>query len=262
MSKKSGYTLAETLISVLVIGIIAAICAPMIRNSIPNKNFSLLKKAYYVVDNVVKDLMNDTYYYPDMRSNCVDMSGTNNTNYLSKAQAEALGITNCFTGLDYNQQVNIAGTNQVAGGNWKFARLFISKLETQETLEDAFGRLAPDVSPKTITTTDGIVYNFDRMNYNEARGGYLIRIDVNGAEGPNSYAPSYTNSDGDNLNSCESFTRWEPTQAGSHYENSRFDRAALLIHFDGTIEITNTQSEFANILNSQNNILNGNNNSI
>lgn len=251
MSKKSGYTLAETLIAVLVIGIIAAICAPMIRNSIPNKNYSLLRKAYYIVDNVVKDLLKDTYYYPDMRSNCVDMTSANGIRYYTRLQAEELGIANCFDGLDYNQQVNIAGTNEVAGGNWKFARLFISKLETQETLEDALARLEPTVSPKTVTATDGMVYNFDSMNFSEARGGYLLRIDVNGAEGPNSYSPSYVNASGNSFNTCEKFSVWEPTIAGGHYENSRFDRVALLIRFDGTIEIPNAQGEFATILTGQ-----------
>jgi len=250
MSKKLGYTLTEVLISILVIGVIVAVSVPMLRNAIPNKNISMIKKAYYVVDNIVKDLMNDTYYYPDMRSNCVTF-GNNENSINPQYESTTNPAINCFLGFDYNQAVTIAGTTQTASGNWKFAQLFISKLETQNTLQDALAKLN-ETPPRNIVTTDGIVYNFDRMQYNAGATSYIIRIDINGKEGPNSYSPSYIVSSGVLFNQCASYDDWEPSEGGTYLSNVKFDRIAIQINYDGSIEIPFEQFEFASIINHQN----------
>jgi prepilin-type N-terminal cleavage/methylation domain-containing protein len=61
---QKGFTLAETLITMAVIGVIMALSIPaIIQNT--NDTKPLFKKAYNTVEEMVNDLINDTVKYPD-----------------------------------------------------------------------------------------------------------------------------------------------------------------------------------------------------
>jgi len=61
---RKGFTLAETLITMAVIGIIMALSIPAVIQS-TNDTAPLFKKAYNSVGEIVNELINDTALYPD-----------------------------------------------------------------------------------------------------------------------------------------------------------------------------------------------------
>ena len=63
-----AFTLSELLIALGVIGILCAILLPVIFNLMPNQNTMMAKRAYYIVQSVVADIINDEACYPDKSS--------------------------------------------------------------------------------------------------------------------------------------------------------------------------------------------------
>lgn len=80
--KKLGFTLTEMLIALTIIGIISAITAPTLRGMMPNQNKIMIKRAYNITANVVKDLIdNTTLFSPfDADGTVVLYKGFDNTN--------------------------------------------------------------------------------------------------------------------------------------------------------------------------------------
>lgn len=56
---KKGFTLSETLVSLVVIGIIAAVLIPVLNNVRPDKDRLLYKKALYTMQNAIATAIND-----------------------------------------------------------------------------------------------------------------------------------------------------------------------------------------------------------
>lgn len=76
--KRNGFTLAEILITLTVIGVLAAILTPILGNAIPNQNTVLFRKAYNVVVTAVSDLINDEESYPsNILGNAINPPTTN-----------------------------------------------------------------------------------------------------------------------------------------------------------------------------------------
>lgn len=62
--KFKGFTLAEVLITLTVIGVLAAILTPVLQKAVPDPNKALFRKAYNTVVTAVSDLINDEESYP------------------------------------------------------------------------------------------------------------------------------------------------------------------------------------------------------
>lgn len=60
---KKGYTLAETLVTLAIIGLIAGILFPVVNRKIPNKEMLGFKKAYSSVVRVTNEMINDETLY-------------------------------------------------------------------------------------------------------------------------------------------------------------------------------------------------------
>ncbi len=65
MKNKAGFTLAEMLVTVLSIGIVAALTIPVINNNRPNQEQVMLKKAYMLLGRALVELIQDESLYPD-----------------------------------------------------------------------------------------------------------------------------------------------------------------------------------------------------
>ena len=63
MNNKQGFTLGEIAITIAVVGFLAAMFLPMIKNAIPNQEQLMFKKAYYLTERSVSELVNDEDYY-------------------------------------------------------------------------------------------------------------------------------------------------------------------------------------------------------
>lgn len=73
--KKKGFTLSEVIVAIGVIGVIAAITAPMLGSIIPDKDKVLVLKAYKTLNDLNKELLdNHAYYWIPSDSDCVGFS--------------------------------------------------------------------------------------------------------------------------------------------------------------------------------------------
>ena len=151
---KRGFTLTEVLVTLGVIGVIAAIMAPMVSNLIPDKNKGMVIKYYKIITDTNTDLLgNISLYYSDNSS---------------------------WTGLDCTQQPMIAPYNGDANyaGATKYAYMLASKLQLSVEPEKA-----ETGSNVTFTTIDGVEWIVEPYNTT----GYSIMIDLNGEDTPNCY---------------------------------------------------------------------------
>ena len=63
--KKFGYTLAELMVAMTVIGVIAAVAAPVLLNIIPDKNKVKVLKYYAMLDDTINQIFEDeSVYHP------------------------------------------------------------------------------------------------------------------------------------------------------------------------------------------------------
>ena len=60
----NAFTLAEVMITLVVLGIMAAILMPVVKNLYPDKQMVMFRKAYYVAERMVYELVNDEDFYP------------------------------------------------------------------------------------------------------------------------------------------------------------------------------------------------------
>lgn len=64
--KKSGFTLSELLVALVIIGVVGAITSPIINNLLPDKNKVAVLKLHKVITDINEQLLNNpTYYYTD-----------------------------------------------------------------------------------------------------------------------------------------------------------------------------------------------------
>lgn len=218
MKKILGFTLAELMIAMAVLGILLAVVMPTMTTRTANKNKMYIKKAYYTTTEIVSALINDPELYPGIDGVCPH------------------GGSGEYIGFDcWNYTEGVSGTNS-------FAYDFFNSLNTiQElgTLED-FIDSATDYIPDDpilgenylrVTTNDGIIWELptlagtifaghgNELPANSADNFVSLAIDVNGDAGPNCYQ-------GDDA--CEDRT-------------DGFDRFIMEIRVDGRIKIQDGQ---------------------
>lgn len=178
MKRFKGFTLAELMVALAVIGIIVAVVTPAIVKTRPNKNKMMVKKTYYTVENIVSSLINDEKLYPDKRDFC----------YLDESDSEH-GM--CRWGFDDDSEVEYEGEKYQ--GKEKFIKLFANKLNVKEDDVDF------DLQKAIYYTHDGVKWDLKDFikegktvwqpeappnTWDTAYKGVLL-IDVNGDEEPN-----------------------------------------------------------------------------
>src|SRR5574344_2686088 len=106
MKKKIAFTLAELMITLTVIGILAAILIPLAAEMKPNRNKVMAKKAYYILQKTVSEMIND---------DILDPKNDTNPGFKNTVAVTANGIS-------------------FPEGNSKFCKIFASKVNTVEDL--------------------------------------------------------------------------------------------------------------------------------
>ena len=151
MNFKKSFTLSEIMIAMMIFGIIAAACIPIVMNMSPNKYAIMIKKAYYTIEQIVSDLVNDEINFPNG-----DLSDTTEI-----------------------QVRNPSGGESITTSDHKFNCLFASKLNldiTKNTLLNICKDTYSDYTDYLAYTTNGLVFHLGNCPINE--NWNLCRIDV------------------------------------------------------------------------------------
>ena len=167
--KSKGFTLAEVLITLAIIGIIASIMLPALRGASPNKEQIMLKKAYYLIGRNVNELINDEEFYPEREDE--NLTGFSNVNI---ADQTADGREATYHGQAYS-------------GNSKFCGLFAARMNIRGNVNC---NQAIDLNAGgNFQSADGIIWSMPIGNFN--RGGVnapqTISVDVTGQSGQNCF---------------------------------------------------------------------------
>lgn len=169
--KKLGFTLSEVIIALGIIGVIAAITAPLLGSIIPDKNKVLVLKAYKTLTEINQEILNDPALY--RQAQCFHPT--------------LPGILVPCAGLGFVTQPLIAPYNddERYSGVTKYPFILASKLQIQ-------GEIEADDTPIEFQTIDNVSWTVQDV----AGGGftdpitgetlfgleYAITIDINGNE--------------------------------------------------------------------------------
>ena len=159
----NAFTLTELLVALGIIGILCAILLPIIFSILPNQNTLMAKRAYYAVQTVVAEMINDETCYPDLTTLG---AGKRRVGFY-----DGLAYVNC---TKWNNSAYY--TNESGQQNNKFVTIIKDKLDIQTDNGTQF------------TTKDGMQWAITGMNYtstNNPNSTAYITIDVNGTEEPN-----------------------------------------------------------------------------
>ena len=107
---KKGFTLAEIMIVLAVIGVLTAILLPVAINSTPNENIMKFKKGHNALLSAIRELVNSDKYYLDgdlsikVDGSFVDDSSETNIKYFCQTVADVITTKkiNCSTKELYN----------------------------------------------------------------------------------------------------------------------------------------------------------------
>ena len=169
MKNLKGFTLAEILITLVIIGILASIMLPALKKASPNREQIMLKKAYYILGRNVNELINDEEFYPDRDTE--NLTGFSN---VSIADQTADGREARYHGTEYS-------------GNSKFCGLFAAKMNIRGNVNcdieiglDAGGN---------FQSADGIIWSMPVGDFNRGADNIpqTISVDVNGVGGQNCF---------------------------------------------------------------------------
>ena len=182
MERKRGFTLAELMIVLAILGIIAAILTPLVFNAAPDENRLKFRKAYYTIQHATDSVMNsDTYPQGDLskvsnpdKTFCYAFTDVLNTMY-DNCEADSTIVVNSGNPFVYDPE------------NADTSLDTLDSYCTATAVEDPI-RGATSNLPKFITQ-DGIFwwgfdYDFnpdDATYYNGIRTDYsVVCIDVDG----------------------------------------------------------------------------------
>lgn len=174
-SKKRAMTLAELLICIGIIGIIAAITLPVLRKVIPTKEDSFHKKVNYTIEQVVTQLYDDESMYP--RKSDFYSQGFQNTEKVT------------INGIEYGGDKNSASAQEQRKAKEKFCRLFASKFEisseTNLVCENQTEETATSLArgKRSFRAKDNVDWYLPVTDF--SKGTAEIMVDVNNDDPPN-----------------------------------------------------------------------------
>lgn len=133
---KKGFTVAETLLTLAIIGIVASLTLPALQRTKPNQEMIMFQKAYATAGRAVFELINDDALYPD-KENPND-SGFSNTDKVE------------YLGVEYGSDDDPNGYDAV----YKFCGLVAAKMNA--SCNDGY-----------FTTSDGIRWYIPGTNFSK-----------------------------------------------------------------------------------------------
>ena len=169
--KKFGFTLAEILLSMAIIGVVAAITAPTLTNMMPNKNKMLTLKYQKMITEINAELLNNRSLYENGKfDKDYDYAQTRDESllFLNKNGKE-------YKYLKENKYAYLFMKNLTKENDWQFS--------------DLTSNPGGDFTNKKVIfkTADGIEWTINDTSGDGTPDS--IGIDINGfEEGPNKYS--------------------------------------------------------------------------
>ena len=168
---KKGFTLAEIMIVLVVIGILTGILVPAAMNSMPNENVMKFKKAHNTLYKVINELVTSDKYYCNgdlgLKADCETglPNGTETASYFCQTIADLMS-TKEVTCYDYGE--SRSGTsakllsnefiNHIATGSQMKRTVTAETIAVVKQDFDDECKKSGKTWGKEITTTDGAVY--------------------------------------------------------------------------------------------------------
>ena len=177
--KKSGFTLSEILVALVIIGVVSAIASPIISNLLPDKNKVAVLKIHKMVTDINEQLLNNVSYYYSNDS-CKGLACTQEAPAVSGAKdADKYSLL-----LQKHLQVKSSASATLfttADGNvWTFMT------DMANFKDDSYAIFQVDVNPDK---TDSIVYSSDNTKNIDT---YRFKVNPNGSvEGCDSLTKAY-----------------------------------------------------------------------
>lgn len=223
MKKLKGFTLAETLVTLSVIGVIAVLTVATLGNKI-DRNKAMFKKAYSITERTVVELVNDETYYPYNH----DKFG-----FLEDTDVKIIG-TDYYTDTrdPRTPKTNRSSNGKVESITGKFCNLFSNNLSTLAVIDNKNTARSRSCQ---FMTTDGIFWSIARNSNPQVDGvnGFVILIDTNGTDSQ----PNQPKAIGD---------------IGTMHAVKNRDRFFILVRADGKISIPNNDITAQNYVRANN----------
>lgn len=181
--KHKGFTLAEVMVCLSILSVIASIMVTSLMYLKPNKSKAMFKKTFMLSERIVDELLSDTTLYPN-----IGLHGFDN---VSPVYADPSANAETCSGA-----VQIFGDPcKKYEGKSKFAELFAMRLNSLmsspacvENMEWANGAEL-NAENTTLTTADGVTWALPCTNFTAGNTNDLaykkILIDINGNKKPN-----------------------------------------------------------------------------
>ena len=152
-----GFSLAEVLIVVACVIVIALLCLQVLKKIIPDREARMFKKAYNLTARLVPSMVHDEDLYPEV-------DGKNAPQFLGNTEWVI------YEGKKYE-------------GTTKFCGLFAAKINALSEVS-CIANASLD-GKATLKTNDGIVWVLPVTDFKELKTPGIIQIDTNGAKKPN-----------------------------------------------------------------------------
>lgn len=270
-----AFTLTELLIALGVVAVLCAILMPVVNSLRPNQNIIMAKRAYYTVQSIVSELINDDSCYPDKtlsvsdpRVGFDDYFGMEACRTTSAESGPApTDASHCLPTNDYtNDKLGWEGArhinancstnvNKSKAAFDKFVRLFLDRLGVLSNQYIASGDCTPGGAVCRFRTKDGMTWVFHHaaddallasfktpasnatLPFDLAGGGIWLTVDVNGnAKGPNCATATQA------YNTATTGFGTQPGDTTCTGRTAGFDRFQMFIRGNGQIEITSTDT--------------------
>lgn len=167
--KKNGFTLIEMLITMVIVAVVSVILTPAIKNIIPNQNKLMIKRAYNIVLNNVRELIENTQIYSPFDTNGTEIK---------------------YKGFDNTNSVTYNGTTY--SGDTKFANLFLYSVDATKAsstsctidFKSKYTTVSTSMTCTPGTAKNGITWYVTNKPSSGDVAAYIL-VDVNGDKKPN-----------------------------------------------------------------------------
>lgn len=236
---KKGFTLSEVMVTMGILGVLAAFIVPAVMNNTPDNNKVMFKKAYYSLEQGVSSLINDDTNYPsDQTLPISSVTYERGFNYTIQTPPATYFTNNKFCTL-LSDELNILGTVSCPAHN-------LTGTGTFTTTDGISWNVRIPVNDDITYTTTDINATTEAVQFPLSSTSYALKIIVD-VNGPNKRP---------NCSADTSFATYAPTGGNPAYSTCNAtspdppckndpDTFIIGVRYDGKLRISATGSSDA-----------------